>query len=55
MPQSWAQIDVPMVFSTKGRNPALNDDALRDKLPAYLATIVRDNVDPPHRGGSDGW
>ena len=54
MPQSWAQIDVHIAFSTKDRKPAMNDDALRDELSAYLATIVRDNVDPPHCGGSDG-
>jgi len=47
MPQSLAQIYVHIVFSTKDRKPWLRDAALRDELYAYMATIVRDNVDSP--------
>ncbi len=47
MPQSLAQVDVHMVFSTKNRRPWLQDDNLRDQLYAYMATILRDNVDSP--------
>jgi len=47
MPQSLAQIYVHIVFSTKDRKPWLRDDALRDELYAYMATILRDNVDSP--------
>ena len=47
MPQSLAQIYVHMVFSTKNRRPWLHSDDLRDQLYAYMATILRDNVDSP--------
>lgn len=47
MPQSLAQIYVHIVFSTKNRQPWLRDDGLRNELYAYLATILRDNVDSP--------
>ena len=35
MPQSLAQINVCIVFSTKNRQPWLRDDGLRDELDAY--------------------
>jgi REP element-mobilizing transposase RayT len=47
MPQSLAQIYVHIVFSTKDRKPQLGDVALRGELYAYMATILRDNVDSP--------
>ena len=47
MPQSLAQIYVHIVFSTKNRRPWLHSDDLRDQLYAYMATILRDNVDSP--------
>jgi len=47
MPQSLAQIYVHVVYSTKDRKPWLRDDGLRDQLYAYMATILRDNVDSP--------
>ena len=47
MPQSLAQIYIHMVFSTKNRTPWLRDSGLRDELYAYMATILRDNVDSP--------
>ena len=47
MAQSLAQIYVHIVFSTKDRKPWLRDDSLRDQLYAYMATILRDNVDSP--------
>ena len=47
MSQSLAQIYVHIVFSTKDRIPALSGEDLRDELYAYLATILRDNVDSP--------
>lgn len=39
MPQSFAQILVHLVFSTKNRKPTLADD-IRDELHAYLGGIV---------------
>jgi REP-associated tyrosine transposase len=47
MPQSLAQIYVHIVFSTKDRKPWLRDGDLCDQLYAYMATILRDNVDSP--------
>ena len=47
MGQSLAQIYVHLVFSTKDRKPWLRDDGLRDQLYAYMAAILRDNVDSP--------
>ena len=47
MSQSLAQVYVHFVFSTKNRMPWLQDGGLRDQLYAYLATILRDNVDSP--------
>jgi len=36
-----------MVYSTKLRQPWLQDAQLRKELYAYMATILRDNVDSP--------
>ena len=47
MAQSLAQIYVHIVSSTKDRKPWLRDDGVRDQLYAYMATILRDNVDSP--------
>jgi len=47
MAQSLAQIYIHIVFSTKGRKPWIRDDGVRDQLYAYMATILRDNVDSP--------
>ena len=47
MPQSLAQLYVQLVFSTKERRPYLRDDAGREHLMAYMATILRDHVDSP--------
>jgi len=47
MPQSLAQIYVHIVFSTKDRKPWLHDGDLCDQLYAYMATLLRDNVDSP--------
>jgi REP element-mobilizing transposase RayT len=47
MPQSLAQIYIHLVFSTKNRTPWLRDVDLRDQLYAYMATILRDNVNSP--------
>ena len=47
MPQSLAQIYVHIVYSTKDRKPRLCGDGLRAELYAYMAAILRDNVDSP--------
>lgn len=41
MPQSLAQIYVHLVFSTRGREPLLREDAFRERTLAYLAGICR--------------
>jgi REP element-mobilizing transposase RayT len=45
MSQSLAQIYIHLVFSTKDRTPWLGDPSVREQLYAYMATILRDNVD----------
>ena len=47
MPQSLAQIYIHIVFSTKDRKSWLQDEGLRDELYAYMAAILRENVDSP--------
>ena len=47
MPQSLSKVVVHLVFSTKQRSPCLRDQSLRNDLYAYMATILRDNVDSP--------
>ncbi len=41
MPQSLTKIYVHLIFSTKNRQPFL-DEAIRPRVHAYLATILRD-------------
>ncbi len=47
MPQSIAKVVIHIVFSTKGRKPWLRSNDLRNELFAYMATILRNNVDSP--------
>ncbi|EMI27391.1 transposase [Rhodopirellula europaea] len=47
MPQSLARVYLHIVFSTKGRIPWLKDATLRSELYAYMATVLRDNVQSP--------
>jgi len=47
MPQSIAKVAIHFVFSTKMRKPWLRGSNLRDELYAYMATILRNNVDSP--------
>ena len=47
MPQSLAKVVVHLVFSTKDRTPWLQSQELRRELFAYMATILRNNVDSP--------
>lgn len=42
-----AKISIHLVFSTKGRIPCLQTQELRDQLYAYMAVLLRDNVDSP--------
>lgn len=46
MPQSLVQVYLHIVFSTKHRQPYLNEIALREKVFAYLAGICK-NLDSP--------
>jgi putative transposase len=45
MPQSLAKVTIHIVFSTKDRRPFLRDPGLRQEHNAYMATILKDNVD----------
>ena len=47
MSQSVARVLVHLVFSTKHRLPLLRPVELRTELYAYMATILKDNVDSP--------
>jgi len=47
MSQSVARVVLHLVFSTKHRKPWLKSVELREELYAYMATILRDNVDSP--------
>ncbi|GAA4452527.1 transposase [Novipirellula rosea] len=47
MPQSLSKVAIHLVFSTKHRHPVLKPRSLCDELYAYMATILRDNVDSP--------
>ncbi|GAA5121326.1 IS200/IS605 family transposase [Luteolibacter yonseiensis] len=51
MPQSLAQILVHLVFSTKNREPWL-DDGLRDELHAYIGGIVENQKGSLLKAGS---
>jgi REP element-mobilizing transposase RayT len=51
MSQSFYQIYLHIVFSTKNRQPLL-DDGIRPRVHAYLATVARDHGCPfVHVGG----
>ncbi len=43
MPQSLSYLLIHVIFSTKDRTRSLQDKAPRERLHAYLATIVRDD------------
>ena len=45
MPQSLAKLYAHLIFSTKNRQPFLDDD-IRDRVHAYLATVFRDLGSP---------
>jgi putative transposase len=45
VPQSLAKLYVHVVFSTKDREPWI-DGAIRDRMHAYLASVVRDAGSP---------
>ena len=47
MPQSIAKVAIHIVFSTKYRKPWLKSRALCDELYAYMATVLKDDVDSP--------
>ncbi len=47
MSQSVARVAIHVVFSTKDRKPWLQDPELRAELFAYMATILKHNVDSP--------
>ena len=51
MPQSFAQILVHLVFSTKNRDPLLADD-IRDDLHAYIGGIVENQKGTLLKAGS---
>jgi putative transposase len=47
MSQSIAKVAIHFVFSTKHRKPWLRTREMRDELFAYMATILKNNVDSP--------
>ncbi len=47
MSQSVARVTIHIVFSTKHRKPWLQTPELRGDLFAYMATILKTNVDSP--------
>ena len=47
MPLSLAKVALHLRYSTKHRRPWLKSQELRDELYAYMATILRTNVDSP--------
>jgi len=47
MSQSIARVSIHLVFSTKGRVAWLKSVDVREALCAYMATILRHNVDSP--------
>ena len=46
MPQSLARLHIHLIFSTKHREHVLND-AIRDSLHAYMATVLQNFDCPP--------
>jgi hypothetical protein len=55
MSQSFAQIYVHMVYSTKNRKPWLHDEGVRDGLFRYLATISRGREVMEHSRSVHRW
>ncbi len=51
MPQSLASILVHLVFSTKNREPWL-EDSVRDELHAYIGGVIRNGGGVLYRAGS---
>ena len=51
MPQSWVQVYVHIVFSTKERRPFLQDKVLLDRTHAYLAKICHNQRSPSIKVG----
>lgn len=47
MSQSLAKVYVHIIFSTKNRTPWLKDSDLRSELFAYMATVLKNDVDSP--------
>jgi putative transposase len=47
MSQSLARVLIHIVFSTKERRPWLKDRDLCERLYAYMATVLRNEVDSP--------
>ena len=47
MSQSLAKVIVHIIYSTKNREPWLRDSDLRSELHAYIATILKNEVDSP--------
>ncbi len=47
MPQSLAKVIVPIVYSTKHRQPWLHDPTVRSEWYAYIATILKEEVASP--------
>ncbi len=45
MPQSLTKLYAPLVFSTKHREPFL-DETIRPRIHGYLATVIRDLGSP---------
>ena len=45
MPQSFTRINAHLIFSTKNRQPSL-DETIRPRVHAYQATIIRDLGSP---------
>jgi REP element-mobilizing transposase RayT len=46
MPQSFHQLYAHVIFSTKNREPFLDDKEIRERMHAYLATLCRDCGSP---------
>lgn len=46
MSQSLAKVAIHIIFSTKGRKPWLQDEAVRKELWAYMATVLK-GLDSP--------
>ena len=51
MPQSLSAVYIHLVFSTKERRPFLRDEAIRQSLHAYLASVSKQLECPPLKVG----